>query len=303
MTGFNTIIAHLLPLVPRSIVRIFADPYIAGETLDQALDEIHRLNRQNISATLDFLGEDPRTRSDCEKAVQVYKRAIDAIAARNLNSGVSVKPSQMGLKLDQEFCFDNFHALVSHARQHRVFVRIDMEDASLKTDTIDLYLRLKNEFSNVGIVMQAYLRMALDDTRLMIEQKANVRLCKGAYYWEDWKIAYKDMAIINSSYACVLEKLLAHHCFTGIATHDERLVFEALRIIDKLGCAPDDYEFQMLYGVQLALRTILHDQGHPIRVYVPFGREWFAYGVRRLKENPRMAGYIFLDTMKRIFNR
>lgn len=301
MIWFNNLIAQVLPLVPKSLVRIFAKQYIAGETLMQALEKIRELNDQQITATLDLLGEDPKKRKDCLAAVNVYKKAIEEIRHQNLKSGVSLKPSHMGLKIDQQFCFENVHDLVLHAQKHNVFVRIDMEDVTLKADTIDLYLKLKKEFHNVGIVMQAYLRSAINDINQMIENKADIRLCKGAYFWEDKKNVYKDMQIINSSYAYLLEKLLSSHCFTAIATHDEKLVFEAIRIIDKLGLSKDKYEFQMLYGVAENLRKIIHDQGHPIRVYVPFGKEWFAYSIRRLKENPQMVNYIFANGIKSIF--
>jgi proline dehydrogenase len=195
----------------------------------------------------------------------------------------------------------NLHALVTHARQHDVFVRIDMEDTTLKEDTIELYLKLRKKFDNVGIVMQAYLRSAINDINQMISVRANIRLCKGAYHWEKKKTVYKDMPIINSSYAYLLEKLLSNHCFTGIATHDETLVFEAMKIIDKLELSKDKYGFQMLFGVQEKLRTIIHNHGHPIRVYVPFGKEWYAYSIRRIKENPQMANYIFTNGLKSIF--
>jgi len=288
MMIINSMIANLLPLFPKSFIRIFAKPYLAGETLDEAIAEIRELNTQGISATLDLLGEDPKTRSQCRSAVEMYLMALDRIAETRMNSGISLKPSHMGLKLDSTFCFDNIREIVSHAADRGIFVRIDMEDTALKNHTLDLFFRLKKEFDNVGIVVQAYLRSAIPDARRMIEEKANIRLCKGAYFWEDKKDVYKDMAVINSSYAYLLEQLLSHHCFTGIATHDEKLVFEALKTIDRLGLGKDAYEFQMLYGVEAELRTILPDQGHPIRVYVPFGEEWPAYSIRRLKENPKM---------------
>ena len=301
MILFNNLIANLLPLFPKSFVKIFAKPYLAGETLEEAVAEIRKLNSRNISATLDLLGEDPKKRSECRTAVAMYQKAVDKIVEYRLNSGISLKPSHMGLKLDKTFCFDNIRDIVSHAREKKIFVRIDMEDTALKKDTFDLFLRMKDEFDNIGIVMQAYLRSSLQDIQKMIEAKANIRLCKGAFFWEDKKNVYKDMAIINSSYAYLLEALLSHGCFTGIATHDEKLVFEAMKIIDRLGLSKDAYEFQMLYGVEEELRTIILDQGYPVRVYVPFGKDWPAYSIRRLKENPQMVSYIFSSSLKKIF--
>ncbi len=298
MIWLNNLIAQLLPLVPKSFVGIFAKQYIAGEKLEHAIKRIRELNQDNISATLDLLGEDPKKRSDCLKAVEIYKQSIKAIHENQLKSGVSLKPSHMGLKLDRSLCFENIKTIVEYAKGHDLFVRIDMEDETLEKETIIQYLTLKKEFDNVGIVMQAYLRGGIDNINLMIENNANIRLCKGAYYWEDKKTVYKDMDIINSSYIYLLEKLLSNHIFTGIATHDEKIVFEAMRLIDKLGLSKDEYEFQMLYGVEEGLRDIIKTHGHPVRVYVPFGKEWFAYSIRRLKENPKMISYIFSNGFK-----
>jgi proline dehydrogenase len=296
----NNLIAHLLPLVPKSLVEIFAKQYIAGDNLAPAIKIVKDLNASNISATLDYLGEDPKNRAECLVAVDIYKKAVDEIYAQNLNSGVSLKLSHMGLKIDKKFCVKNMHAVAEYASLKNVFIRIDMEDITLKKETIDIYLKLKETFNNVGIAMQAYLRCAIEDADSMILKGANIRLCKGAYYREDKKFVYKDMGIINSSYAYLLEKILSNKCFAAIATHDEALVFEAMKIIDKLGLSKQDYEFQMLYGVQEHLRDIIRDQGHPIRVYVPFGQEWLAYSVRRLKENPQLVSYVFANGLKRL---
>lgn len=299
----NSLIANLLPLFPKSFIKIFARPYLAGETLEEALAEIRALNARGISATLDLLGEDPKKRSQCRAAVETYTRALDRIAETRLDSGISLKPSHMGLKLDTAFCFDNIREVVGHAAGRGIFVRIDMEDTALKNDTLDLFFRLKKEFGNVGIVVQAYLRSAIQDIKPLMDAKAGVRLCKGAYYWEPKNEVYKDPAVIRSSYAYLLEQLLSHGCFTGIATHDEKLVFEALKLIDRLGLGKEAYEFQMLYGVEEELRTILRDQGHPVRVYVPFGEEWPAYSIRRLKENPKMVSYVFSSLLKKLIRR
>ena len=303
MIWLNNLIAGLLPLVPRSLVGMIARQYIAGETLSQAVIKIRELNDRHIGATLDLLGEDPKTRSACLLAVATYKKALQAIKDEGLSSGISLKPSQMGLKIDQAFCFENIQTLVRAAKEKNIFVRIDMEDISLKEDTIIFFLRLTETYDNIGIVMQAYMRSGIDDINRMTRYGANIRLCKGAYFWEDETTVYKDMSVINSSYVHLLEKLLSNGCFTAIATHDEKLVFEAYKIIDRLKLSKDKYEFQMLYGVSERLRQSILDQGHRMRVYVPFGRDWFAYSVRRLKENPKMVTYIIENMLKRIFNR
>ncbi len=225
-----------------------------------------------------------------------------SIHKQKLDAGISLKPSQMGFNIDKKFCEDNIRNLIEVAQKFNIFVRIDMEDVSFVDDTIALFIKLNDTYENVGIVMQAYLRRAIADINHMIENGANIRLCKGAYYWESPKDVYKDGDTINQSYAYLLEKLLGNKCFTGIATHDEKLVFQSLRLIDKLKLGKDRYEFQMLYGVEEELRKIILAQGHPVRVYVPFGKEWFAYSVRRLKENPKMVSYIisnFFNILKK----
>jgi proline dehydrogenase len=303
MIWLNNLIAGLLPWVPRSLVGIFARQYIAGETLSDAVTKIRELNNRQIEATVDLLGEDPKSRSDCLKAVETYKNAIRQIRDHRLLCGISLKPSQMGINIDSAFCFDNITTLVRNAEENNIFVRIDMEDVSLKAGTIDLFLKLKTDYDNVGIVMQAYMRSGIEDVNRMIGHNANIRLCKGAYYWEDETTVYKDMAVINSSYVYLLEKLLKAHCFTAIATHDEKIVFEAFKIIDRLGLSKEQYEFQMLYGVSESLRQRILERGHKMRVYVPFGKDWFAYSVRRLKENPRMVSYIIENGLKNIFKK
>jgi proline dehydrogenase len=295
MIWLNNLIAQLLPLVPKPVVKIVAKQYIAGETLEEALTKSQELNRNDLGVTLDLLGEDPGGKDDCLRALLVYKRAIELIHSKGLKAGISLKPSHMGLKLDKDFCLANIATLVKLAGKHGIFVRIDMEDTSLCPATMDLFLTLQDQFSNVGIVIQAYLRRSINDINLLMEKGANIRLCKGAYYWEKRGDVYKDPDIINSSYTYLLEKLLSGGCFVGIATHDEKLVFQSLALIDRIGPPKGSYEFQMLFGVEDELRQILVSHGHPVRVYLPFGKEWFAYSLRRLKENPRMVGYILAN--------
>lgn len=306
MFWFNNLIAFLLPFVPKPVVKIVAKQYIAGETLEQAVVKTKELNRAHLGVTLDLLGEDPVSKAACTGARGMYERAIEAIHTRGLRAGISLKPSHMGLKLDKQFCLENIGSLVKLAEKHQVFVRIDMEDASLCQETIDLFLSLNDQFSNVGIVIQGYLRRSIDDINLLGDKGANIRLCKGAYYWETRKNVYKDPEIVNESYVYLLEKLLSKGCFVGIATHDEKLVFQSLRLIDRLGLSKDSYEFQMLYGVEEQLRRILLDSGHPVRVYLPFGKEWLAYSLRRIRENPKMVGYILAnggELLKNIFKK
>lgn len=303
MIWFNNLIAAILPYVPKPFVGIFSRQYIAGESLDDAVKEVKNLNAQGVCATIDLLGEEKKVKEDVLKAVEMYSQVLKVINQEKLDSNISVKPTHMGLKLDKEFCYNNIKSLVEEAKKFKNFVRIDMEDSSCIEDTIEIYLRLREDYSNVGTVIQSYMRRIVDDVNKLIPHKANLRLCKGAYYWEKREVVYKDGEIVNDSYRYVMEKLLSNQCYVGIATHDEKLIWEGIKLVDKLKLKKDEYEFQMLLGVDPELRRIIVNDGHRLRVYVPFGKEWFAYSIRRLKENPKMVNYIIKNTFRRIFGK
>ena len=300
MKWLDQMIVWSLPLVPKPIVRFFSKIYIAGSTLEDGVKKVKELNAKGIMATMDLLGEFSKEEAICKQAADSYIEMLHTIDREKLDSNVSLKPTHMGLLISKEFCYQNIRRIVQEAQKLNNFVRIDMEDHTTTDDTIDIYLKLKEEFGNqhVGTVIQAYLRRTIDDINKLIAHQANLRLCKGIYV-EPKEIAFKDMAIINESYKYNLDKLLSNGCYTGIATHDEKLIYHALTVIDRLKLKKEDYEFQMLLGVQEQLRDILVKAGHRLRVYVPFGKDWYGYSTRRLKENPRMAGYVF----KRIFSK
>jgi len=298
MSLIDKLIVWSLPFVPKPIVGYFSKTYIAGPNLEDAVRVIKDLNAKGMMATMDLLGEESREVEKAYQAAEEYVNILKTIHDERINSNVSVKPTQMGLVIDKEMCYQHIRRIVETAKKYDNFVRVDMEDRHCTTDTIKIYLRLKEEFENyVGTVIQAYLRRTSDDINNLIKHKANLRLCKGIYV-EPREAAYKDMAIINSNYKYNLEKLLASGCYVGIATHDEKLVWHALSIIEKYHLPPEQYEFQMLLGVDEKLRQIILNAGHRLRVYVPYGQEWYAYSTRRLKENPKMAGYVF----KQIFH-
>lgn len=300
MNLFNKLIALTLPFVPKPIVGFFSRHYIAGDHLEDAVKLIRELNSQGMMATLDVLGEEVKEKEQSLKAVDLYKSTLQAIHREKLDANISVKPTHMGLTIDKEFCYENIRGLVSEAAKLNNFVRIDMEDASTTDDTIDIYLRLKKDFDNVGTVLQSYLRRTIADINQLIPHKANLRYCKGIYN-EKREIAYKDKTLINENFNYGLEKLLNQGCYVGIATHDEKLVWYALKLIDQMNLKPDKYEFQMLLGVDHELRRVIVNSGHRLRVYVPFGAEWFGYSTRRLKENPAIAGHIIRGLLNRIF--
>ncbi|MCU0646147.1 MAG: proline dehydrogenase family protein, partial [bacterium] len=234
MIWFNNLIAKILPYFPKPFVGIFARQYIAGETLDDAVREVKNLNAQSICATIDLLGEEKKVKEDVLKAVEIYKQVLKVIDQEKLDANISVKPTHMGLKLDKEFCYENIKSLLEEAKKINSFVRMDMEDSSCTDGTIDIYLRLKKEYSNVGTVFQSYMRRVVDDVNKVIPHRANLRLCKGAYYWEKREVVYKDDEIVNNTFQYIMEKLLSNGCYVGIATHDEKLVWEGIKLVDKL---------------------------------------------------------------------
>lgn len=297
MSAIDHLIAHSLPLVPRPIVRRVSRRYIAGDTLREALATVRALNGEGLMTTLDVLGESVTDRSLVEAAAREYETALRAVIEAGLDSNLSVKPTQFGLKIDFDLCLAQVRGLVRLASEAGAFVRLDMEDSSCTSPTLDLYRRLRAEgFGSVGIVLQAYLRRSLGDVKDLPEG-VNVRLCKGIYI-EPEEIAFRDRGLVNKNFVHLLEALFDRGFYVGIATHDEDLVWEAYRIIERRGLSPAAYEFQMLLGVAEALRGRIRRDGHRLRVYVPFGAHWYAYSLRRLKENPRVAGYILSSLLR-----
>jgi proline dehydrogenase len=291
MTLLDRAIALALPAVPKSIIRKVASRYIAGETLDEALGVAGGLNARGIRVSLDILGEDVHNLDDANRAVADYLALLEEISRRKLDANISIKLTQLGLKIDTRRCLDLTDRLVRRAQELGNFVRIDMEDSSCTTDTLAIYRALRGDHTNLGVVVQAYLRRTVDDVAALADLRPNYRLCKGVYI-EPREISYHDIDIINKNYVYLLEKLLTNGSYIGIATHDELMVWEAFRLIRDLQLPPTAYEFQMLLGVDEQLRNMILAAGHKLRVYIPFGRDWYAYSVRRLRENPRLAGYV-----------
>ena len=297
MTLLDRVIARTLPAIPKTIVRRVANRYIAGETVGEALRVVAGLNERGIRATLDILGEDIHNLEQAQRAIDGYIHLVEEISRQKVEATISIKLTQLGLKVDPQACMEMADRLVRRARELNNFVRIDMEDSSCTTDTLRIYRELRKDHSNVGVVIQAYLRRTADDVSALEDLRPNYRLCKGVYL-EPREISYHDMRVINRNFVYILDRLLRNGSYVGIATHDELMVWEAFRIIRELKLPPDAYEFQMLLGVDEQLRDIIHAAGHNLRVYIPFGRDWYAYSVRRLRENPRLAGYVFKAMLK-----
>ncbi|MBE0577051.1 MAG: proline dehydrogenase family protein [Desulfuromonadales bacterium] len=289
MSLFNFLVSKTIMHVPGPIVGFFAKSYIAGENLVAAVATTRDLNHRGMLATIDILGEFIKTREEATYFKQQCLDILNGIDREGLDANLSLKPTQMGLELDKEFAFANIREIVAQAASLNNFVRIDMEDHPCTDDTLEFFRRLREEFpGHVGVVLQSYLRRTLDDIESLSDGLLHFRLCKGIYN-EPRLIAYKDMAIINRSFVCCLEKMFEKKAYVGIATHDEKLIFEAQQLISKFGLKRDEYEFQMLLGVDPELRDILVAQGHRLRIYVPFGKSWLPYSKRRLKENPSIA--------------
>jgi proline dehydrogenase len=288
---FSWLVTQGLPLVPRPIVGRVAKRYVAGETLEQALSLIGELARGGAMATLDLLGEEVRDAATTEKTAAAYEAMLDALAERRLPGNVSIKLTALGLKIDPKLCSANVERILAAAKRHANFVRIDMEDASTTDATLAIYRELLPSYGNVGVVFQAYLRRTLADIEALPESGANVRLCKGIYI-EPREIAWKGYDVVRANYLAALEKLLRRGVYVGIATHDEFLIAGATALVDRLAVPRERYEFQMLLGVDPEMRRILLARGHRLRVYVPFGRDWYAYSLRRLRENPEVAGHV-----------
>jgi len=291
MSLFNKVVILFMPLVPKFIVRLFAKRYVAGSKLDDAVQVVKNLNGRGFMATMDVLGESTTDEQKTRAYVNEYLTVLQAIHDENLDCNVSLKPTQLGLQISSDLCYENIKQIVARAKELNNFVRVDMEDSGSTSATIGIYKMLRREFDNVGLVLQAYLRRTIDDLLDMSSEKSNFRICKGIYI-EPRHIAYKDPHLINENFAYVLETAFKRKCYIGIATHDEKVVWHALRIIEQLNLKKENYEFQMLYGVDEQLGSIIVQAGHRLRIYVPFGQEWYAYVSRRLKENPAIAMYV-----------
>jgi proline dehydrogenase len=289
MSLLDRVIRASLPITPKLMIKFFARRYVAGPTLADAVAAVKRLQAEGCRATIDVLGESVTSAELAKQAVDEYLQVLDAIPAERLDAHVSLKPTQMGLAIDEALCRDNVATILERARQAGTFVRIDMEDSATTDATLRVHADLIERFPGAtGVVLQARLRRTLADATALAQRKANVRLCKGIYL-EPRVIAFQERDVIRTNFVHALRVLLTGGSYVGIATHDEWLVCEALALVARLGLDPDRYEFQMLLGVDPELRQIIVRSGHRLRVYVPFGSHWYPYSVRRLRENPTIA--------------
>ena len=300
MTILDRAIVRALPAVPRQVVRRLSSRYIAGTTLAEACEVVRELNAQGKEATLDVLGEEVTLREEAIGLRDAYRRALDTIEEDGLRSNVSVKLTALGLKLDRGLCLADLTAVVEEAARFGNFVRIDMEDSSTTSETLALYREIREGgHDNLGVVLQAALKRTLTDIGELADLRPNVRVCKGIYV-EPPEIAFREDETIRLNFLDALEALFDVGSYVGIATHDDWLIGEALALVERKRLGREDYEFQMLLGVRPELGDELVRDGHRLRIYVPFGRRWYEYSIRRLQENPKIAGYVALDTLKRL---
>lgn len=293
----DRLVASTLPLIPKPVVRKVAAPYIAGERLEDLLRVAAEFNRDGYVVAAAILGEFVSKLEEAEAAVEEYRVLLDALKARQIDAYVHIKPTHLGLLLDQELCVRNVRSILETASRNGQFVRMDMEDSPCTDATFAVYYKLHEEYGNLGVVVQARLRRTLVDVRKLAQVKANVRVCKGIYI-EPYNIAYTDPEIIRRNFTVLVDELMRAGSYVAIATHDERLVWECERVIERHGLTPANYEFQMLLGVLPHLRRVVKGSGHRVRVAVPFGPSWYAYSLRRLRKNPAIAGYVMRSMFK-----
>jgi proline dehydrogenase len=289
-------IANSVPVIPRPIVKRISSRYIAGDTLDEAIFTVRNLNEEGCVTTIDLLGESTESKADAAAKLKDYEKVVDALDEHDLKGGISVKLTGLGLTLNEQLCRANLEEIVAYAAHRDRFVRVDMEDSPHTESTLGIVHDTYRHHENTGAVLQAYMRRSIEDVQNIIDAGYSVRLCKGIYD-EPRSIAYKDFDTVRQNYIFLLDELLKGGVYVGIATHDEFLIWHALRLIHQLEVPEDRYEFQMLLGVDEELRSILVGAGHKLRVYVPFGEDWYEYSTRRLKENPKIAGYVARDVI------
>ena len=297
---FNQFIIKILPYLPLLLVRAVAIKYVAGETSQDALHIVQNLNKQGFSVTLDILGEHTPNENTAKNITKDYQNLLQKIHEKNLDCNLSIKPSHIGMDINEGCIDENISLLLETARDCENFIRIDMEDSSLTDATIQLYKKCKEQYNHVGTVLQAYLfRSAKDLNDLHQKNRFNVRICKGIYREPEY-IAIQGRQDINNNYLKLLQFAFENNIYVCIATHDLFLIKESYKLITDLKIPKDRFEFQVLYGVPMSGWLEKHlENDYKVRVYVPFGKDWYDYSVRRLKENPNIAGYVIRDMFRR----
>lgn len=298
MNPFNKAIVGILPLFPKKLVRVFANRYIAGDKLSEAVDAVKNLNAKNIVATMDVLGESIKDKNEAVVSKNESIEVFEEINKTGINSNLSVKLTMLGLNIDFDLCLSLVTEIIECAKSYNNFVRIDMEDSSVTEATVKIFEEVRKKYDNVGLVLQAYMRRSEKDILRLTEIKTNFRLCKGIYV-EPESVAYKGKQEVRDNFLKLLRLMLERKSYVGIATHDDFLIDGAKKIISEFGLNKEEYEFQMLLGVREKTRDKIVSEGNKMRIYVPFGERWYQYSIRRFKENPNVAGQV----VKALFSR
>ncbi|MDG1544313.1 MAG: proline dehydrogenase family protein [archaeon] len=295
----NRLVVGSAPLMPKFVIGRVASVYVAGDKLEDGLNLAKKLNSKGFTATLDLLGEEVSNRKETNKIRKAYCDLLDGIANYGIDCNISLKLTALGLKFDEELCWDNLSVVLDKAREYNNFVRMDMEDSTVTDATIRMCKKGKKYYSKCGTVLQAYMHRTSDDIDNLNTHNANIRLCKGAYK-ESSEIAYQDYQEIRNNYIINAEKIMDAGIFIGLATHDEWIIHKLENLIIKKKYKKTKYEFQALSGVPIdSTLERLINSGHKVRYYIPYGPEWYAYSMRRMKENPD----IWKHTLKAFFFR
>ena len=299
MSWINSSIVSMIRIMPRWSIHPFAKTYVAGESVQETVLVVKKVNDRGFTCTLDILGEHVKSAAEAENITREYCELYDVIAVENMNCNISIKLTHIGLALDKTIATDNLVRILKQAKKHDNFLRIDMENSPYTQQTIDLYNNCVSDYPNMGIVLQAYLKRSLEDAHNLNRTGFNTRVCKGIYD-ERETIALKDSTAIQDNFFNITKEILSGNGFAAIATHDIPLIDRIDKWIESIQVSSNQFEFQVLYGVPMGGRLEqLLDKGYTVRQYVPFGQDWFDYSLRRLKENPKIMSYVLGNLFKR----
>ena len=301
MKLINNLIIQIIPFLPKFFVKIVASPYIAGITDEEMLKNVQELNNKGYKVAIDILGEHVETENEANEITSRYISIYDEISKRNLDANISIKLTHIGQDLGLDIVKNNLTKLVQAAKKNNNFLRLDMENVPYTSETIHLYKEMFEHYNKIGIVIQAYLHRSFNDIESLSDKKFNVRICKGIYV-EDPKLVLKNYNEIRENYMRLVKEALNKGSYVGIATHDEYLIDNLYSWLKENNISKEKYEFQVLHGVPMKRKLEkLLNEGNTVRVYLPYGDNWYDYSVRRLKENPKMAGYIIKNLFSSIF--
>ena len=299
MSLFNSIVTSALPILPKWFAKPFARPYVAGQTEDDAITHIRTLNEKGFSATVDILGEHVLTKEEARDITAQYCHLYDRILNESLDCNISMKPTHVGLNISLAEAMSNITTILKKAQEYENFLRIDMENSPFTDQTIEIYHHCKTIYNNVGMVIQSYLHRSIDDILFLANDQFNSRICKGIYKESEY-IAYQNREKIQDNFLTLAKTMATRNAYSGFATHDQDLIDRLLDWIIKDKIPKDLFEFQVLYGVPMNGRLeALLGAGYKVRVYVPYGPNWFDYSVRRLKENPKIISYVLKNFFRK----